>query len=136
MRITKVTIIKETSRPKNNINDLLLLFGETLGLFSVRDKDKSCYRIFIVLIKALKQKVELTSEELASQTELTRGTVVHHLNRLMAAGIVTNYKNKYFINYDSLEELVKDMRTNVNTMIDSVEETAKKIDLTLDLQTK
>lgn len=136
MRITKVTIIKETSRPKNNINDLLLLFGETLGLFSVRDKDKSCYRIFIVLIKALKQKVELTSDELAIQTELTRGTVVHHLNRLMAAGIITNYKNKYFINYNSLEELVKDMRKNINSMIDSVEETAKKIDLTLELQNK
>jgi len=136
MRITKITIIQDNTRPKNNINDLLLLFGETLGLFSVRDKDKSCYRIFIVLIKALKQNTELTSDELARQTELTRGTVVHHLNRLMAAGIITNYKNKYFINYDSLEDLVKDMRAKVNEMLNNLEETAKKIDLTLDLQSK
>lgn len=136
MRITKITIIKEKNNPKNNINDLLLLFGQALGLFSTRDRDKSCYRIFIILIKALKANMELSSDEIAKQTGLSRGTIIHHINRLMEAGIVTNYKNKYYINYNTLEELVEDMRTSVNKMIDELEKTAKQIDKVLDINKK
>ena len=111
MRITKITILRERAVPKSNINDLLLSFGESLGLFSSRDKDKSCYRIFIILIKALKSNIELSSDDIADQTGLSRGTIIYHLNRLMAAGIVTNYRNKYFINQDTLHKLVEEMRT-------------------------
>lgn len=133
MKITKFTIIRRNDAPKQNLNDKLLLLGESLGLFSLRDKDKSCYRLFIVLVKALKMKVELTSDDLALQTGLSRGTVVHHLNRLMEAGIVTNYRNKYFINYPTLKEMVDDLRKGINTMLDDVESVAKDIDSSLNL---
>lgn len=133
MKITKFTIIRQSKTPKQNLNEQLLLLGESLGLFSLRDKDKSCYRLFIVLVKALKLKVELTSDELALQTGLSRGTVVHHLNRMMDAGIVTNYRNKYFINYDSLQDMVEDLRKGINSMLDDVGKVAKKIDKSLDL---
>jgi DNA-binding transcriptional ArsR family regulator len=133
MKITKFTIIRQNTLPKQNLNEQLLLLGESLGLFSLRDKDKSCYRLFIVLVKALKLKVELTSDELALQTGLSRGTVVHHLNRMMDAGIVTNYKNKYFINYASLEEMVQDLRKGINLMLDDVSIVAKNIDKSLNL---
>ena len=134
MRITRFTIIREGAQPKNNINDLLLLFGERLGLFSLRDKDKSCYRIFITLVRALKQGVKLSSDELASQTGLTRGTVVHHLNRLSSAGIIVNDANKYYIPHDSLEDLVDDMKNQVISMFDNLAVTAKEIDKALDLK--
>lgn len=133
MRITRVTIVRETARPKNSINDLLMLFGESLGLFSMRDKDKSCYRIFITLIKALKMKIELTSDELAIQTGLSRGTVIHHLNRLMAAGIVTNYKNKYYIDHENLTSLVASLRKGMNSLLDDLEVVAEEIDENLHL---
>jgi DNA-binding transcriptional ArsR family regulator len=120
MRITRFTIIKEGARPKNNINDLLLVFGERLGLFTLRDKDKSCYRIFITLVRALKHDVKLSSDELALQTGLTRGTVVHHLNRLTSAGIIVVDSNKYYIPYNSLKDLVGDMRFQVNNMFDNL----------------
>ena len=133
MRITKITIVKEVSKPKNNINALLLQFGEALGLFSSRDKDKSCYRIFIILIKALKLNRELSSDEIALQSELTRGTVIHHLNRLMDAGIVSSHRSTYRISASSLQDLVTQMRRAMNILLDEVEFTAKKIDLTLDI---
>ncbi len=133
MRITRVTIVKERVRPKENLNDLLLLFGESLGLFSRRDKDKSCYRIFIILIKALKMKVELTSDELALQTGLSRGTVIHHLNRLMAAGIVVNYRNKYYIDHENLRILVASLREGMNSLLDDISLVAEKIDESLRL---
>lgn len=134
MHITKVTIVRERTPLHHNVNDLLLILGQSLGLFSLRDKDKSCYRIFITLVKALKLGVELTSDELATKTGLTRGTVIHHLNRLMEAGIVTNYKNKYLIDYPSLSALVADMRKNVNAVFDDIDVMAKNIDTALDIE--
>lgn len=133
MRITKITIVNKQSNAQN-INDLLLAFGDSLGLFSARDKDKSCYRIFIVLVNALRHDVELTSDELALRTGLSRGTVIHHLNHLMATGIVSNYKNKYFIAFDTFEELVENMRSSVNELFDDISVLAKRIDNDLRLE--
>lgn len=134
MIITKFTILKEAPRPKDNINDLLLLFGERLGLFTSRDKDKSCYRIFITLVRALKHDVRLSSDALALQTGLARGTVVHHLNRLLAAGIIISDSNKYYIDYPSLGALVESMKNQVNAMFDNLQVTADSIDKALDLK--
>jgi predicted transcriptional regulator len=133
MKITKITIIHKKTPQNKNINELLLTFGESLGLFSSRDKDKSCYRIFIILIKALKLNLELTSDEIALKSGLTRGTVIHHLNHLMEAGIVTNVKNKYFLNVRTLTNLVEQMRNNVDSLFLEMEQLAKNIDDVLEL---
>lgn len=136
MRITKVTIVRNPAPPEDGINALLLVLGHNLGLFSMRDKDKSCYRIFIILVRALKTRSELTSDEIASQTGLSRGTVIHHVNRLMDAGIVTNYKNKYFLNVDDLASLVEQLRDGVNSMFDDFSKVAKRIDEKLNISPK
>ena len=133
MRITKITLIRKQPSTTTNVNELLLKFGESLGLFSSRDKDKSCYRIFIILIKALKVNLELTSDEISSRAGLTRGTVIHHLNHLMDAGIVTSTRSKYFLNVKNLKDLVEQTRKNVNSVFDDINKMAEKIDGLLDL---
>lgn len=133
MRITKITLIRKKAPAINNINEILLRFGESLGLFSARDKDKSCYRIFIVLIKALKHTYEISSDEIAEKTGLSRGTVVHHLNNLMDMGIVTNTRNKYFLNVKNLQDLVEQMRAVTNNVFDEISVLAKQIDDSLKL---
>ena len=54
MRFVRITIIRTGKPEKDNLNQELQYLGESLGLFSERDKDKSCFRIFIVLVKSLK----------------------------------------------------------------------------------
>ncbi len=134
MRITKVTLVRQESMAEENVNNLLLLLGQSLGLFGYRDKDKSCYRIFIILVRALQADVRLSSDELALQTGLSRGTVIHHLNRMMDAGIVTNFRNKYFIDYENLEALIADIRKGVDEVFDQMSTLAKRIDSTLNIQ--
>ena len=133
MRITRITLVHKKIPRDQNVNELLLKFGESLGLFSSRDKDKSCYRIFIVLLKALKYDVELSSDDIASQTKLTRGTVVHHLNKLMETGIVTAHRGKYFLNVKNLADLVLQMKEGINTVMDDLHDMALEIDSSLDL---
>ena len=135
MRITRITIIK-TSEPSNrSVNELLQWFGGTLGLFNLRDKDRSCFRIFIVLLKSVKSSPRgLSSDEIAERTSLSRGTVIYHLNKLMSVGIVFESNNKYFLKYDSLEEISESIRSEVNDAFDSLSFIGRDIDKKLNLK--
>ncbi|MFP4523936.1 MAG: ArsR/SmtB family transcription factor [Candidatus Woesearchaeota archaeon] len=135
MRFTRITIIKSRMDPEtSNVNQLLQWLGGSLGLFNPRDKDKSCYRVFLELIRDLKRDSEgLTSDEIAAATRLSRGTVIHHLNRLMEAGIVISQKGRYALRVDTLEELVEGIRQHVNKTFDSMNDVAKYLDRQLDL---
>jgi predicted transcriptional regulator len=133
MRFTRITIIKIKKPEQEHINDELKFLGESLGLFSERDKDKSCFRIFIVLIKSLKSGHKLTSDEIADKTNLTRGTVIHHLNRLMESGIVVSQRNYYMLAVDTMEDLVELVKNNLTKTFDNLKPIAKSIDKKLEL---
>jgi len=134
MRFTKITIIRTSKPEKKDINQELQWFGGTLGLFNLRDKDKSCFRIFITLLKGLKENKKLTSDEIAIRTKLTRGTVIHHLNKLMSSGIVIKEHNRYILRMDNLEEMVDYIKRDVDQAWDKLKEVAKDIDEKLGLK--
>ncbi len=128
MPFTKITIIKKSKPDTRTLNEELQWFGQSLGLFGIRDKDKSCFRIFIVLIKQMSQESGLTSDELSLRLNLTRATVIHHLNRLMDSGIVVSQRGRYQLSVGSLEELVQAMKKNTESFFGDLESVAKVID--------
>jgi len=130
----KITIVRINKPTRHNINQELQWFGSTLGLFNLRDKDRSCFRIFIELTKAAKKNNLLSSDELAFKLELSRGTVVHHLNKLMQSGIVINQHNRYLLRVDNLKSLVDEIRKDIKRTIDDLEDIAIEIDKTLGLE--
>ena len=124
----RITIIN-VRRPKyHNINEELQWFGNALGLFNLRDKDKSCFRLFIEIIKCTRKKNPVTSDELAERLGLTRGTVVHHLNRLMESGIVIHDKNTYILRVDSLKDLVDEVEKDIKRSLEDLRSVATDID--------
>jgi predicted transcriptional regulator len=118
---------------QDNINEDLQFLGESLGLFSERDKDKSCFRIFIILLNSLRKGQKLTSDDIADKTTLTRGTVIHHLTRLMESGIVVSQKNYYMLAVDNMEELVDLVKNNLAKTFDNLKPIARNIDKRLEL---
>lgn len=129
----RITIIDIRQPSVKNINQELQWLGTSLGLFNLRDKDKSCFRIFIELVKSAKQKQALSSDELAYKLNLSRGTVVHHLNKLIEAGIVTDYRNRYMLRVDNLEALIDEVEKDIKRTCENLRDTAKKIDNALGL---
>lgn len=135
MRVTKITVIRTKKPDAYNLNELLQWFGGSLGLFNLRDKDRSCFRVFIILLKDVKGKaIGLTSDDIAELTSLSRGTVVHHLNKLIEAGLVSNERNKYYLKVDNLEELVELVKRDTNRAFDNLKEIGVEIDRLLDTQ--
>ncbi|MBU0666799.1 MAG: winged helix-turn-helix domain-containing protein [Nanoarchaeota archaeon] len=133
MRFKRITIISARRPEKEDVNEKLKWFGGSLGLFNIRDKDKSCFRIFIVLLKNVKIGKPMSSDEIAQTTGLTRGTAVHHLNRLMSAGIVTVDSDGYELKVDKLEYLVEIIKSNVDRTFENLSSTAKELDKLLGL---
>lgn len=123
----KITIVN-LRRPPRDPNEELQWLGSSLGLFSVRDKDKSCFRIFIELLKANKVGLPLSSDELAFKLHLSRGTVVHHLNKLMESGIIINERNKYMLRVRNLRFLIDELEKDITRSLDNLRHVAEDID--------
>jgi len=129
----KITIINIRKPLNKNINQQLQWFGTSLGLFNLRDKDKSCFRIFIELLKAAKNRTALSSDELAYRLGLSRGTIVYHINKLMESGIVVSEHNKYMLRVDNLGSLIDEVERDIKEATEQLRAVAKDIDTRLGL---
>jgi len=129
----KITIVKVSRPLKREINEELQWLGNSLGLFSLRDKDRSCFRVFIELLKAAKSREPLTSDEIAEKLGLTRGTVIHHINKLMESGLVTKIKNKYMLRVENIEDLIDEIRRDFERTYHNLKQVAVDIDRSLGL---
>lgn len=129
----KITIIRHRKPSKASINEQLQWLGSSLGLFGLRDKDKSCFRIFVELIKNAKAKKPVTSDELAFRLNLSRGTVIHHINNLMKSGLVIHEGNKYLLRVESLTSLIEEVEKDIKRTCDDLKQIAKNIDEELGL---
>lgn len=124
----RITIVQIRKPVKHELNEELQWFGNSLGLFSQRDKDRSCFRIFIELLKTTKQNYPVSSDELAYKTDLSRGTVIHHINKMIEAGLVVTEKNRYILRVDNLEAVVEELQKDLVRACDDLRRIAQEID--------
>ena len=129
----RITIVNIRKPSEHNVNQELQWFGSSLGLFNLRDKDKSTFRVFIELLKSSKAKQTLTSDELASRLELSRGTIIHHINKLMEYGLVIHEGNSYILRVDNLRALIEEVEKDIKRACEDLKEVAKEIDNRLGL---
>ena len=118
----KIIIVRAKKPTDNNLNAELQWLSISLGLFNLRDKERSMFRLFVELLKAAKRNEQLQSDELAYRLHLTRGTIVHHLNKLIDSGLVVTSHNKYMLRVRSLERLVKEIHADVDEFLKEVED--------------
>lgn len=128
MAYQRITVIRAPLPAHATTNEKLLWLGGSLGLFNARDKDKSCFRVFVTLVK---EPQGLSSDDIAEQLRLTRGTVVHHLNKLMHAGIAEHGSGTYALRRESLHELINELDRNTQRTLTELKMIAEELDKTL-----
>lgn len=129
----RITITRVRRPAKSSVNQQLQWLGASLGLFSIRDREQSCFRLFIELLKAAKRGQGMTSDELAFSLHLSRGTVVHHLKHLIDAGMVIHSEGRYMLRSDNLRSLVNELQKDINRTWDDLKEIAADVDERLGL---
>jgi predicted transcriptional regulator len=128
----RITVLRSRV-PARTVNEELQWLGNSLGLFSERDKDKSCFRLFIELLRAAKAHQPISSDVLSCKVKLSRGTTVHHLHKLMESGIVVKEGNRYILRVENLEILMDELNKDVERMFHDFKKVAKEIDKFLGL---
>ena len=129
----RITIVNIRKPAEHNVNQELQWLGSSLGLFNLRDKDKSCFRVFIELLKSAKASHTLTSDELAAKLDLSRGTIIHHINKLIESGLVVHEGNTYILRVDNLKALIEELEKDLKRACEDLKEVAKEIDERLKL---
>ena len=129
----KITVIKIRKPAEKDVNKDLQWFSQSLGLFGERDKEKSCFRLFLELIKAARRRKTLSSDELAVRANLSRATVIHHLNKLQESGLVITHNNKYLLRVDNLENLVSEIKKDIMRTFEDLQDIARDLDEELGL---
>ena len=124
----RITIIKIRRPAEQSLNTELQWLGTSLGLFNLRDKDKSCFRIFIELLKATKHNKAITSDDLAEKLGLSRGTVIHHINKLMETGLVVHEERSYMLRVSNLSALIDELEDDITRTCTSLRKIAQEID--------
>ncbi len=125
---SRITIVKVRRKSGEDVNRELQWLGNSLGLFNQRDRDSSCFRVFITLVRKAKNNQVVSSDAIAERLSLSRGTVVHHLNKLINSGIVIREKEGYLLRETNLRRVIKDIQQDMNAMFAEIEEVAKEID--------
>ena len=115
------------------MNKEIQWFCTSLGLIGNRDKNLSQFRIFVALIKAQQAGNELSSDMLARETELTRATVIHHLQKLESAGLIQEEHERYSLAVQNMQMLVQHLRVEMETSLKELEDVSKRIDERLGL---
>ncbi len=125
----RITIVRIRS-PEKALNPEIQWLSESLGLFSERDKDRSCFRLFLAILQS---KKPLSSDELAYKLDLSRATVIHHLEKLISNGLVVIENGKYVLREKNLATTLKKMKQDVLSAYEDLEEIAKEIDKKLQI---
>ncbi len=123
--------VKRVKRPKtSDLNNDIQIISQSLGLFSKRDKEKSCFRVFLEIVK----NKGMNAEEITLNTHLTRATVIHHLNFLIKSGLIIKKGHKYFLRGETLEGLIKEISKDMEKNFSELDKLAKNIDSELTLK--
>ena len=126
--IKRFTIVRIRKIPTQDVNQELQWLGNAMGLFNLRDKESSCFRVFITLVKRAKNNQPISSDGIAEKLDLSRSTVIHHLNRLVDAGIVSREKGGYALRETNLSQVIKDIRQDLESTFSELQKIADEID--------
>ena len=116
-------IVRKEQPPEEDLNSKLQWLSESLGMFNDRDKESSCFRVFVELYK---EKKGLKSDDIAENSRLSRGTVVFHLNKLIESGLVINEDRKYKLK--KLNSLIKQLKIETLERFQKLEELSKELE--------
>jgi predicted transcriptional regulator len=132
----RITIYRAAPPPASagDVNKDIQWFCTSLGLVGNRDRNLSTFRIFISLLKARQHGRLLSSDNLAAETDLSRATVIHHLNKLAGSGIVQEEQERYRLTVDNMQHLVDHLKQEMEDSMRELEEMSRRIDEQLGLR--
>lgn len=106
---------------------------QSLGLSPV-DKDKATVDIFKIVVKHTESGKGISSTDLASEVNMSRGAVIHHLNNLQLAGLVVKDGRLYFARSRSMVRTIQEVEADILRVFARMQQTAREIDKAFEME--
>jgi DNA-binding MarR family transcriptional regulator len=100
----------------------------SFGFLEPRDKRRTAYRVFRAIIKAARNNNGLSSDEIAEELVLSRGTIVHHLNKMIKSGLVIYHEGQYKLRGRNLVTTIEEIQLDTERIFDNLKDVSKTID--------
>ena len=70
----------------------------------------------------------MKGDELAAKLSLSRGTIIHHINKLIESGLVIHEGNRYILRVDNLKSLIDEVEKDIKRACEDLRDVAREID--------
>lgn len=125
----KIKLKKIETPPPGDIKTDIDFICRSFGYFSQRDKNSTAGRIFRLLVRETAEGTNgFTSDEIAEALNLSRGTIVYHLNSFIAAGLVVRERNLYRLRSQSLQKSIEEIKQDTQRIFNEMLKIAQAID--------
>ncbi len=100
----------------------------SFGFLESRDKQRTAYQILKTIVDAARQDGGISSDQLAEQIGLSRGTMVHHLNKLIKSGLVIHHEGHYKLRGRNLKTTIEEIKRDLNRIFENLQKIAESVD--------
>ncbi len=120
-------VVKTKIRPKReNADQLTDWFCKVFDLATREDQPEP--ELLKDIISGSIQGEGVTSLELTDKYDMPRSTVIYHLNRFIATGIVIRKGRKYVLRAEDMEQTIVELRSDMMMEFNKMMEFAEKLD--------
>ncbi|MFH1587806.1 MAG: hypothetical protein ABIA76_00515 [Candidatus Diapherotrites archaeon] len=128
-------VIKRVSRPMaDNFDREFEWFCSSLGFLEPIDKDKVAANVFKEVLVATERGEALTSTAISHRVQMSRGSVINHLNNLLRAGLIERHGRYYTARGKSVQATVQELEEDIEQIFGRMKKVAKSIDEELGLE--
>ncbi|MBI4044678.1 MAG: helix-turn-helix transcriptional regulator [Candidatus Diapherotrites archaeon] len=101
---------------------------QSFGFFEPIDRGKTASSIFKVIVKGSEAKKPLTSTSLAKRLEMSRGSIINHLNNLQRSGLVVRQGRFYLPRSSSMLGTIEEIEEDIERIFTKMKKTALDLD--------
>ncbi len=128
-------VIRRIERPfSGSLEDEFEWICSSLGFFEDIDREKTASGVFKAVVEATEKGKPLTSTELAKRVEMSRGSVVNHLNNLQRSGLIVRQGRHYLARSRSMFRTIEEIEEDIDRIFQKMKRTAREIDEELGLK--
>lgn len=122
-------VIKRVERPfSGSFEKEFEWLCRSLGFLEPIDKGKIASGIFRAVVVATEKGDPLTSNQIAEKVDMSRGSVVNHLNNLQRSGLVVRNGRQYLARSRSMFHTIEEIEEDIDRIFSRMKRIAKDID--------
>lgn len=122
-------VLKKVEKPfSKDIEKELEWICRCFGFFEPIDRSKTASSVFKEIVFAAEKNKALSSTQIAKRVEMSRGSVINHLNNLMRSGLIIRQGRNYLLRSKSIFRTIEEIEEDIERIFTKMKKTAKEID--------